>query len=156
MTASDGARTAYAHYRRGLGTALRHNQIAYAYSMTATTTFGALAALDGPPDVADCFLCLLGTGIAFAVASVTVTRGFKERLPREPSEVIALGSAFSVVSMGAGLGVACLLGWAFVSWVVWLLGPLAATVVYLSLAGAELAVAGYRHEAGGVGGEFDT
>jgi hypothetical protein len=144
-----------AHYRRGLGTALRHNQIAYAYSITITAGFGALAALDGAPDVVECFLSLVGTGVAFALANAVVTGGYKKRLPREPSEVIALGSTFSLVSMAGGLGVACLVGWAFPAWVPWLVAPFAATIVYLVGAGAELAFAGYRHEAGGVGGDFD-
>lgn len=30
------------HYRRGLGSALRHNQVAYAYSATITALFGVM------------------------------------------------------------------------------------------------------------------
>lgn len=147
--------SAHEHYRRGLGTALRHNQVAYAYSATMTALFGVLEHERHGPNVAQCFLFVVGAGAAFAVLNVLVTAGFSERLPREPSEVVALGTALSVFSMVAGLGAGTLVAWLGGPWVAWPLAPFVASVGFLLLAGIEMGIAGYYHEAGGVGGEFD-
>ncbi len=143
-------RPAVDHYRHGLGSALRHNQVAYAYSVMITASFGALARLDGTPSVGDCFLYLVGASVAFAVVNVVVTRRFSERLPREPSEVVALGTALSIFSTSAGLAIAAGIGWAGGGWIPWLAGPFAATLVFILGAGAEMGLAGWKHEAGGV------
>lgn len=143
------------HYRRGLGTALRHNQVAYAYSVTVTALFGVVVDESGMPNVAQCFLFVLGAGVAFAAVNAAVTHWFSERLPREPSEVVALGTALSVFSMGAGLGLGTLVAWFAGPWIAWPLAPLAASIGYMLLAGLEMGFAGFRHDAGGVGGDFD-
>jgi MFS family permease len=144
------------HYRRGLGTALRHNQVAYAYSATTTALFGVLSDEAGPPNVGQCFVFIVGAGVAFAVVNASITQWFSERLPREPSEVVALGTAISLISMAAGLGFGTLVAWLTAPWVAWSVAPLVTSVGFLLLAGLEMGFAGYYHEAGGVGGEFDT
>jgi MFS family permease len=144
------------HYRRGLGTALRHNQVAYAYSATLTALFGVVYDEAGQPSVGQCFLYVVGAGIAFAVVNASVTQWFSERLPREPSEVVALGTAISLFSMGAALGLGTLVAWGLRPWLAWSLAPLATSIGFLLLAGIEMGVAGYSHDAGGVGGEFDA
>jgi hypothetical protein len=144
------------HYRRGLGTALRHNQVAYSYSAMATALFGVLQReTSGGPEIGQIFLFVVGAGAAFAVVNATVTHWFTERLPREPSEVIALGTAISVFSMASGLGLGTLVSLVAGPWIAWPLAPLAATIGFMLLAGFEMAVAGYQHGAGGIGGEFD-
>jgi hypothetical protein len=144
------------HYQRGIGSSLRHNQTAYAYSVTITAIFGILSKERGAADVPSCFLFVAGAGAAFLVVNAGVTKGFRERLPREPSEVIALGTAFSFLSMGAALGIAGIVGRLLGDRAAWPTAAFASTIVYLSIAGLEMAFAGYAHEAGGVGGEFDT
>ena len=141
--------TVYQHYRRGLGTALRHNQVAYSYSVTITALFGVVAAESGGPNVGQCFLYIAGTGVAFAIVNVIVTRGFTERLPREPTEVVALGTALSLISMAASLGAGTLVAWPAGPWVAWPLAPLATSIVFMLTAGIEMGVAQYLHEAGG-------
>jgi MFS family permease len=147
--------SAHEHYRRGLGTALRHNQVAYSYSAMSTALFGVLQTHHGSPDVGQAYLFILGAGIAFAAVNASVTHWFSERLPREPSEVIALGTAVSFLSMAAGLGLGILVGWFAGPWVAWGVAPLAASIGFMVLAGLEMAFAGYYHDAGGVGGDFD-
>ena len=145
------------HYRRGLGTALRHNQVAYSYSAMATALFGVLQHYHrGGPDIGQAFLFILGAGVAFAFVNAAITRWFSERLPREPSEVIALGTAISFFSMAAGLGLGTLVGALAGPWVAWPAAPLAASIGFMVLAGIEMGFAGYYHDAGGVGGEFDA
>jgi hypothetical protein len=39
--------------------------------------------------------------------------------------------------------------------IAWPLAPLAPSVGFLVLAGLEMGIAGYSHEVGGVGGDFD-
>jgi MFS family permease len=144
------------HYRRGLGTALRHNQVAYSYSAMTTALFGVLQHdKAGGPDLTQAFLFVVGAGVAFAVVNAAVTHWFSERLPREPSEVVALGTAISVFSMAAGLGIGALVGWAAPPGVAWPVAPLAASIGFILLSGLEMGLAGYTHEAGGHGGEFD-
>jgi MFS family permease len=138
------------HYRRGLGTALRHNQVAYAYSATTTALFGVVSEESGRPNVTECFLFVVGAGVAFAVVNATVTQWFNERLPREPSEVVALGTALSVFSMAAGLALGTLVAWLAGPWVAWPVAPLATSIGFLLLAGIEMGFAGYQHDAGGV------
>ena len=143
------------HYRRGLGTALRHNQVAYSYSATTTALFGVISDESGIPNVAQCFLFIVGAGVAFAVVNAAVTQWFSERLPREPSEVVALGTAISLFSMAAGLGAGTLVAWLSGGWIAWPLAPLAASMGFILLSGLEMGLAGYAHEAGGHGGDFD-
>jgi MFS family permease len=144
------------HYRRGLGTALRHNQVAYGYSATVTALFGIVQREAGGPNVAQCFLFVAGAGIAFAVVNAVITKWFAERLPKEPSEVVALGTALSLLSMGAGLGLGALVASTGSRWVAWPASPLVTSVGFLLLAGLEMAIAGITHDAGGVGGDFDA
>jgi MFS family permease len=147
--------SAHDHYRRGLGTALRHNQVAYSYSVTLTALFGVISAESGAPNVGECFLFIVGAGTAFAIVNASITNWFSDRLPREPSEVVALGTAISLLSMAAGLGAGTLIAWLAGPWIAWPVAPLATSGVFLFLAGLEMAFAGYYHDAGGVGGEFD-
>lgn len=149
--------SAHEHYRRGLGTALRHNQVAYSYSAMTTALFGVLQHdKGGGPNLGQAFLFILGAGAAFAFVNAAITHWFSQRLPREPSEVVALGTAISVFSMAAGLGVGALVGWAFGPYLTWSLAPLAASIGFMLLSGIEMGLAGFYHHAGGVGGEFDT
>ena len=141
------------HYRRGLGTALRHNQVAYSYSATTTALFGVISDESGIPNVGECFLFVVGAGVAFAIVNAAVTQGFSERLPREPSEVVALGTAISVFSMAAGLGAGTLVAWLAGPWIAWPLAPLAASIGFILLSGLEMGLAGYYHDAGGQSAE---
>lgn len=142
------------HYRRGLGTALRHNQVAYSYSAMTTALFGIISKESGIPNVGQCFLFILGAGVAFAIVNAAVTKWFSERLPREPSEVVALGTAISLFSMAAGLGAGTLVAWASGPWIAWPLTPLVASIAFVVLSGLEMGLAGYAHESGGPGGEL--
>jgi hypothetical protein len=138
------------HYRQGLGAALRHNQVAYAYSVTMTATFGVLAKEDGSPGVPECFLFIVGAGVCYALVNVAVTRGFRDELADEPSHVISLAVALSFFSTAAALGVATLVAWLGSGWYPWLLAPLASSFVFITGAGVEMGIAGWRHGAGGV------
>ena len=104
------------HYVRGLGMATRNNGLAYGYSITATASFGVLERTDPPGSLARIFLFVVASGIAFAIVSALVTRGFRQRVEREPPVVVALATAFSVVSTSAAVGIAALVGWGIGGW----------------------------------------
>ena len=78
-----------------------------------------------------------------------MTGRISERLPREPSEVFALGTALSVFSMTAGLGPGTLVAPVAGTWIAWPLAPLVASIGFVPLAGIEMGLAGYQHESGG-------
>ena len=137
------------HYVRGLGMATRNNGLAYGYSITATASFGVLARTDPPYTVARIFLFVVASGIAFGVVSALVTQGFRRRVDREPPVVMALATAFAVVSTSAGVGIAALVGWGISGWAAWFLGAVLSTWAYLSVAAVEIALSRGLHEAVG-------
>jgi hypothetical protein len=88
---------------------------------------------------------VVGSGIAFAGINALVTRGFRQRVEQEPPVVVALATAFALVSASAGVGVAALIGWGVGGWGAWLLGSLLPTWAYLSIAALEMALARVLH-----------
>jgi hypothetical protein len=128
------------HLARGLASSARHNALAYGYSLTTTASFGTLAALDHAPSVLDVFLFAIGGSLTFMLATVGLTRGFTVGREEEPRVVQALAASFGVVSVCGGIGLAALVGWLATGWVAWLVGPFAASGVYLLLSAIELAV----------------
>ena len=129
------------HYRRGLGMSARNNALAYGYSVTTTASFGMLDHTAGPLSVLRIFMFVLGSGIAFAGVNALVTRGFQQRVEEEPPVVVSLATAFAIVSISAGVGLAALIGWCVGGWGAWLLGALLPTWTYLSIAALEMALA---------------
>jgi hypothetical protein len=129
------------HYWRGLGMSVRNNALAYGYSVTATASFGMLVHTAGPVSVLRIFMFVVGSGIAFAGVNALVTRGFRYRVEQEPPVVVALATAFGLVSISAGVGLAALIGWGVGGWGAWLLGSLLPTWTYLSIAALEMALA---------------
>ena len=129
------------HYRRGLGMSARNNALAYGYSVTATASFGMLAHTAGPMSILRIFMFVVGSGIAFAGVNALVTRGFRQRVEEEPPVVVALATAFALVSISAGVGIAALIGWGVGGWVAWLLGSLLPTWTYLTISALEMALA---------------
>jgi hypothetical protein len=119
----------------------RNNALAYGYSVTTTASFGMLAHTAGPISVLRVFMFVIGSGIAFAGVNALVTRGFRRRVDEEPPVVVSLATAFAVISISAGVGLAALIGWGIGDWLGWLLGALLPTWAYLSIAALEMAIA---------------
>ena len=95
------------------------------------------------------FLFVVASGLAFAVVSALVTRGFRRRVDREPPVVVALATAFAVASTSVGVGIAALVGWGIGGWAGWVLGAVLATWAYLLIAALEIALSRGLHEAVG-------
>jgi hypothetical protein len=135
------------HYLRGLGLSTRHNTVAYGYTVTITVSFGALVELRGSPTIAELFLFVAGAGLAFAAVNAATTRGYSSDPPDEPAVVLSLGTSLSAISIALALGSACLIGWVVPAWPCWPAGSFVASLTYLLAVGAEMALAGSRHEA---------
>src|SRR5215211_702389 len=131
-----GTRPSFAdNYVRGLRSAARNNASAYGYSVTITATFGILSVVTAVTTVLEIFAFAGGAVLAYALVDGVASGGFRHG-PRdeEPSEVTALGSSISFVSVGAALAIALveaqLVGG---GWPAWPLGAFLATVAYLLL-----------------------
>ena len=93
------------HFLRRLGGSARTNGLAYGYSVALTGAYIVLQAGAGVPRVVrDAFLFGVGASITFALAWAFVTRGFRQRVEREPPVVIALGTALGILSLSAATG----------------------------------------------------
>jgi hypothetical protein len=130
------------NYARGLRSAARNNASAYGYSVTITATFGILSIVTSTTTVLEIFAFAGGAVLAYALVDGVASGGFRHG-PRdeEPSEVTALGSSVSFVSVGAALSVALVAAQLVGGWAAWPLGAFSATVTYLSLLALEIGLA---------------
>jgi hypothetical protein len=137
------------HFLRGLGESARTNGLAYGYSVALTGAYIVLQAGAGVPRVRDAFLFGIGASITFALAGALVTRGFRQRVEREPPLVLALGTALGILSISAATGSCALLTLVVGGTVAWFLGPLVASTVYLLVSALELVLARGAHQVAG-------
>lgn len=126
----------------GIGTTIRNNYSAYGFSVMITASFAVVATIQsGATRVGDIMLFALGAVGAFTVIEAIVSGGFKHQVRGDPTDVVALGTALSFISVGLAIataaGTAELLG----AWIAWLGAPFAATAVYVLASGFEMAVA---------------
>jgi hypothetical protein len=126
---------------RGMRTSVRNNSAAYGYSVTITATFGVLSALDAGPGIPNVFLFLAGAALAFTAVELIASKGFSVTDHAQPEEVVLIATTFDVFSIATAVGAACLVGWALEGWAAWFVGSLAATWVYMTAVGLELALA---------------
>lgn len=126
---------------RGVRRAVRTDASAYAYSILITTVFGLVNLRDGPPTVGRLFAFAMGATFGFALWEAAVSRGFRIHIREEKSDVVLVGTAMAPVSVGASLGLALGVGQMLSGIWAWSLVPLTATIVYVALTGAQLAVA---------------
>lgn len=123
-----------------------HNASAYAYSILITTVFASLSAMEGDPTLPDVFSAIAGAGTAFVCVEMTATRMFKDLSQTDSPEAMLLGSATHLFAIGAGTGVAVLMGLWLDGAPAWALGAYVATVVYLLVEAVELTAAARKEE----------
>lgn len=119
---------------------LRNDSTAYGYSLLITTVFGALSA-SGTTTVRRVVLFAVGASLAFTGLEAAASKMFRQRIRSERSDVVLLGSALHFGSVLAGLGVTAGIAALWQGWEPWLIAPFAATTVYVTLTGANLAAA---------------
>lgn len=137
----------FAETRRGVHTSLRNNAAAFGYTVVITCTFSMLHSQAGERGLLEIYLFIFGAVVGFGVMEAAVSKLFREPLKREPSDVVALGSTFSIVSISVAVGVAALVARFLGGHVAWVVGAFASTVIYLMLVGVEMAVAQRIQEA---------
>lgn len=136
----------WTYLAEGLRGTIRQNATAYAYTVMITVVFANMTTRRGTPETWELFLFVAGATVGFAAVEAAASRGFRDRLRPEPSEVVMIGSAMAVFSVSAGLGVAVLLSLVLGGWVAWLVIPFVATVTYLGISGIEMGLAHRRGE----------
>jgi hypothetical protein len=126
----------------GVRTALTNNLSAYGFSVMITASFGVISAQLGSPTVGDVFLFVAGAVTVVTAIDGISSRGFRQRMRSDSSDVVALGAALGYFSVGLAVGGAVLaavvIGENAISWAA---GSAVACAIYILLAGLEMAVA---------------
>lgn len=125
---------------------IRNNAAAYAYSITVTCSFAAIAGRHGNGTPGEIFAFALGAALGFAVAEAAASRGFRDRIRPERSDVVVLGTAFAPLSVGASVGAAILASTWTSGWIAWASGAFVSSGVYVLLSGVEMALARHHQE----------
>lgn len=129
------------NYLRGLHASARGNAAAYGYSVTITASFGLLSVATGTPIAPEIFAFAGGAVLAFALMEGVASGGFRHRLRDEPSDIKALGGSISLLSVGAALTFAFVVGLFVGGFSAWPLGSFLATLAYLLLFALEIGLA---------------
>ncbi len=116
---------------RALSTSVHGNSTAFGFSITITASFGVLTNLRGSPGLLEILLYGIAAAIAVAVLEGVVTRGFRRRASRAPSEVQMLGTAMNFASVAAGVASAMAIGEIVGGAVAWPAGAFCASAVYV-------------------------
>ncbi|MBQ6641082.1 MAG: hypothetical protein IJH84_08610 [Saccharopolyspora sp.] len=127
--------------RVGLQTAVIDNSAAFGFSITITSSYGALNQLARAPtllDIAGFALCAV---VAFAVLQALTTHGFRRHAGAAPRSVVLLGTALDIVSVGLGLGAAMLAAFVLPAGVAWPVGGFLASLVFALSQALELMLA---------------
>ena len=135
--------------RRGLQTSVVDNSSAFGFSITITASFGTLSRLHGQPGFGEIFGFALAAVAAFTVLQAVASSGFRSRPGTAPREVVMLGTALNVASVGLGVGAATLTGLVLDSSVAWPLGAFLAAFVFVLAEALELTLAGGRSACSG-------
>lgn len=130
----------------GLRSSILNNSTAYAFSVMITVVLLATQQALKPVTTGRLFLFALGATIAFAGVEAVATAGFRVRVRPDPSEAVALGSAFAVLSVTLGLGAAVLALQVVSGAVGWFVAPFAGTVMYVAASGLEMAFGRWQEE----------
>jgi hypothetical protein len=136
-----GGRFPWRDYAAGLRTGVRNNSSAYGYSVLATVGFAALNARIGSPTLGDLFRFVVGASAGFSAVEAAASRGFRNELRGDRSDVVVIGSAINLASIASGLGTVIGVAMVTSGWVAWLVAPCAGTIVYLLVVGLEMAFA---------------
>lgn len=128
-------------YNRGLMTSIVNNGSAYGFSVMITTTFGMLTHFHSNPTVFEIVQFALCAVLAVSAIETVASRGFRRRPNIHPDNVILLGTAGNLVSVGITLGIVYVAGLTLPAVAVWVVAPLLAAGIYVVIEAAELMVA---------------
>lgn len=130
----------------GIRTSLVNNVSAYGFSVMITASFGVISASVGSPTVGEVFLFAAGAVTGVAALDALTSKGFRDRMAGDPSDVVALGGAIGFFSVGLGVGAAALAATILGGALAWGIGALVAPSVYVLVSGLEMGLARLAQE----------
>jgi hypothetical protein len=143
----DEQRAAGVTLRAALATVVSTSAVPYGYTLAIWGSGAVLVRSLGAPTTADAFLFAAGAIAGFSLVGQLLEPRSAETLgPTTPNNRYAnrvLAGMFDWIAVGAALGAVSLLGHIH-TWLPWLVGPLAATVLYLLIASMQLAAVTFR------------
>jgi hypothetical protein len=113
----------------------------YGYTLTVWTSGAVLTHARGVPDTADALLFMLGGVVAFAFVGLAAFGDLRARVGVD-SQPPAVWGGLHVISIAASILAVTLIAHRVESAAAWPLGGFAATVTYLALLAAQLALSG--------------
>ena len=123
--------------RAGLGTIVASSAAPYGYTITIWSSGAVLMGSHGKPDVGDVFLFIAGAIAGFTALGVLAPVPPRSHMTIDEPRRRVLAGALDWASVGVAVGVVALI--ALLSGpIVWPLGSLAATVMYLAATGLQL------------------
>lgn len=131
---------------RSLTIALRGNATAFGYSVTITSSFGAVQCERGQPHYLDLLLYGVGAVVAFTALGAVASRGFRVALRDAPSVVLSLGTALSFVSVAAAITAALGVASALRGAPAWFAAAVTASLVFVLVESVEFMVAEWLQE----------
>jgi hypothetical protein len=135
--------------RSALATVVAASAVPYGYTLAIWGSGAVLLRSLGAPTAAEAFIFAAGAIAGFYLVSLlprlvaSVTPGPANPINRYEDRVLA--GAFDWIAVGAALGAVSLLD-GIHGWLAWLVGPFAATVIYLLIASAQLTVVVLREK----------
>ncbi len=126
---------------RGFSSSVRGNSTAFGFSIMITASFGVLDSLQPTKSLGDVLFFGIAAALSVGLLEGIVTRGFRLRVTKVPSEVALLGTALNFASVAAGVGTAIAVGEAIDAPVAWPVAGFAAPLVYIVAEAAEIMVA---------------
>lgn len=135
--------------RTALTTVIAASAVPYGYTLAIWGTGAMLVRSRGAPTTGEAFIFAAGAIAGFYLTERLLlllteeTLGRVKPIDRYDDRVFA--GLLDWIAVGAALGAASLLA-GIHSWIPWLVGPLAATVLYLLIASLQLAVVGVRRK----------
>ncbi len=126
---------------RSMRSTVGRESTTFGFSILVTVTFGMVQHVHGSPTVFHIALFAIGAVLSFSLLEAILSRGFRRPMPQHHTQVLALGTAFNVLSVLAGFAA----GWLVARFVpgasAWALSPFVAAVVYLLAESVEAALA---------------
>ncbi len=126
-------------FARGLNTAVTGNAHAFGFSITVTTSYGAVSVDEGSPSLPELVGFALAAVAAFAILNMVVA-GTASASGSTTSRTLLIGTATDFLAVGAGLGVAIALGQLLDGWLPWVLAAFGAALVYVLVQAVEMTV----------------
>jgi hypothetical protein len=129
--------------RAALATVVAASAVPYGYTLAIWGSGAVLLHSLGAPTAAEAFIFAAGASAGFNLVGrvlgllACADPGLANQINRQEDRVLA--GAFDWIAVGAAIGAVSLLD-GIHGWLAWLVGPFAATVIYLLIASAQLAV----------------